>query len=230
MPNCSTKYKIFIASYYISCNVTAPDNVDSYIDMSGVSDILGITDMKNTPIEDDVLAALEKLVVGFNETPSSVIRRLLEKSGNIAPIGASATAGNPANGSQPNPFSDLLKSPAYLMANAGKRYFQVLAFLHQLHGEDEFAKITTYKFGGRIYFADNAEAIAASGHSTNPKPIPGTKFFALSTLSNAAKRRILGDVLLLFKYQPSIIGQVIATMPDSAEAKTAQFVYPTPSH
>jgi hypothetical protein len=102
-------------------------------------------------------------------------------------------------------------------ASAGQKYLQILAALHRLQGEAEFSKINNYEFEGRIYIANTVEAIEIGSNSTNPKPIPGTKFFARSTLTNAAKRKILGDVLLLF-YSPSIIGQVLATMPDPADS------------
>jgi negative modulator of initiation of replication len=178
--------------------------------------------MKTISIEDDVLSALEDQVVGFNDTPSSVIRRLLEKSGKLAArTGAisatSAKTGASTNGKHAHPFSDLLKSPAYVTASAGQKYFQVLAALYRLQGEAEFSKINNYEFEGRIYIANNVEAIEIGSNSTNPRPIPGTNFFARSTLTNAAKRKILSDVLLLF-YPPSIIGQVLATMPDPADA------------
>jgi negative regulator of replication initiation len=175
--------------------------------------------MKTISIEDDVLAALEKEAVGFNDTPSSVIRRLLEKSGKLTAATSEASAKTRAssNGKHTNPFSDLLKSPAYMTASAAQKYFQVLAALHRLQGEAEFSKINNYEFEGRIYIANNVEAIEIGSNSTHPKPIPGTKFFARSTLTNAAKRKILGDVLLSF-YSPSIIGQVLATMPDPADA------------
>jgi negative regulator of replication initiation len=175
--------------------------------------------MKTISIEDDVLAALEKQVAGFNDTPSSVIRRLLEKSGKLAPATSATSPKTRAstNGNHANPFSDLLKSPAYQTASAGQKYFQVLAAVHRLQGEAEFSRINNYEFEGRIYIANNVEAIEIGSNSTHPKPIPGTKFFARSTLTNAAKRKILSDVLLLF-YPPSIIGQVLATIPDSGEA------------
>jgi negative modulator of initiation of replication len=176
--------------------------------------------MKTISIEDDVLAALEKQAIGFNDTPSSVIRRLLEKSGNLAAAtsATSAKTGASTNGNHGNPFSDLLKSPAYMTASAGQKYLQLLAALHRLQGEAEFSKINSYDFEGRIYVANNVEAIEIGSNSTNPRPIPGTKFFARSTLTNAAKRKILSEVLLLFNYSPSIIGQVLATMPDPADA------------
>jgi len=178
--------------------------------------------MKTISIEDDVLAALEKQAIGFNDTPSSVIRRLLEKSGELpaATRPTSVKKGSSTNGNHANPFSDLLKSPAYLTASAGQKYFQILAALHRLQGEAEFSKINNYEFEGRIYIANNVEAIEIGSNSTHPKPILGTKFFARSTLTNAAKRKILSDVLLLF-YPPSIIGQVLATMPDPADAPSS---------
>jgi negative modulator of initiation of replication len=179
--------------------------------------------MKTISIEDDVLAALEKQVIGFNDTPSSVIRRLLEKSGKLAAgtSASSAKTGASTNGNHANPFSDLLKSPTYVTASSGQKYLQLLAALHRLQGEAEFSKINSYEFEGRIYVANNVEAIEIGSNSTNPRPIPGTKFFARSTLTNVAKRKILSDVLLLFNYPPSIIGQVLATMPDPADASSS---------
>jgi negative regulator of replication initiation len=179
-------------------------------------------------IEDDVLAVLEKQAIGFNDTPGSVIRRLLEKSGELAPAPRATATGAKrrasTNGNRGNPFSDLLNSPTYATASGVQKYFQVLAALHRLQGEAEFSKINDYEFEGRIYIANNVEAIEIGSNSTKPKPIPGTKFFARSTLTNAAKRKILCDVLLLF-YPPSVIADVLATVPDSVEASSSPLSY-----
>lgn len=184
--------------------------------------------MKTTiSIEDDVLAALEKQAIGFNETPGSVIRRLLEKSCDLAVAPRETATGakkRASNGKRGNPFSDLLNSPTYVTASGLQKYFQVLAALHRLQGEAEFSKLNNYEFEGRIYIANNVEAIEIGSNSTKPKPIPGTKFFARSTLTNAAKRKILGDVLLLF-YPPAIVADVLATVPDSAEASSSPLSY-----
>ena len=188
--------------------------------------------MKTISIEDDVLAALEKQAVGFNDTPGSVIRRLLEESGKLAPVTSAARAasttsakkGASTNENRRDPFADLLRSPTYVTASGVQKYFQVLAALHRLQGEGEFSKINNFEFEGRIYIANNVEAIEIGSNSTNPRPIPGTKFFARSTLTNAAKRKILSDVLLLF-YPPSVIGQVLATLPDAADAPSSPLSY-----
>ena len=174
--------------------------------------------MKTIEIQDDVYQALEKQVRGFNDTPSSVIRRLLAQAA-ASSRGPETKPEDKPNGTLANPFSTLLASPKYSMANAGERYFQLLSFLHQLHGEEQFSQLTTVRFGGRTYFAHTAEAIEESGSSTNPKPIPGTKLYALSTLSNSAKRKLITAILRLFKYDQPIINQVIATLPDSGITK-----------
>jgi negative modulator of initiation of replication len=181
--------------------------------------------MKTIEIEDDVFAALEKRVRGFGDTPSTVIRRLLAQDAPPA-LRSGPPLGPQPSGDPDNPFSPLLTSPTYLMANAGGRFFQILAFLHQLQGEDQFAQLETYRFGNRVYFARDPKTIENSGSSTNPKPIPGTRFFALSTLSNAAKRRIITDVLRSFNYPGNVIGAALATLPDSGIVKSRQFAYP----
>lgn len=180
--------------------------------------------MKTIEIDDEVFAALEKRVRGFNETPNSIIRRLLERPETHAEPDPPAVIADGVN-----PFTPLVTSTTYLMANAGSRYLQILSFIHQIHGEGVFAQLTRHNFGGRVYFADNPDAIEKSGSSTNPRQIPGTKFYALTTLSNAAKRKLITDVLRLLKYSPTVIGHVIMTMPDSGIVKSTQFVYPTPN-
>jgi negative regulator of replication initiation len=108
--------------------------------------------MKIIDIEDDVLAALEKQVRGFNDTPSAVIRRLLEQAARPE-TGMKKEPAIQTNNHTTNPFTPLVTSPAYLMANAGGRYLQILAFLRKLHGDQEFARLETIRFGGRVYFA-----------------------------------------------------------------------------
>ncbi len=177
--------------------------------------------MRTIEIDDDVFASLERRVCGFNDTPSSVIRRLLSQDTSPPPSKSPRPDGH-----ADNPFSPLLTSPTYLVANAGSRYFQILAFLHKLQGEEQFAQLETYHLGNRVYFARDAQAIESRGRSTNPKPVPGTRFFALSTLSNAAKRKIIHDVLTTFNYSGSAIRAVVATLPDSGIVKSRQRNYP----
>lgn len=175
--------------------------------------------MKTIEVDDDVFTGLEHLVRGFNDTPNSVIRRLLQAA--KAPAKAveeRAISTRPEAGDN-HPFHALITSSSYLVANAGGRYFQILSFLHQQHGREQFERLTTHAFGGRVYFARDSKVIERSGNSTNPKLIPGTAFYALSTLSNAAKRNVLRQALTLFNYPPAIIAQVVATIPDSGITK-----------
>ena len=48
---------------------------------------------------------------------------------------------------------------------------------------------------GRLYFAKDAQTLEENGKSVNPKQIPGTPYWVITTTSTPLKQEILGLVM-----------------------------------
>lgn len=108
-----------------------------------------------------------------------------------------------------------VKGPEFQSHRKGlDRYLALLSWLHSRHPE-RFAAIQDIPFGGRKYFSHNASDITVSAGVT-AKKIPKSDFFALGTLSNDAKRKIIDRLLNFFGYPPDQVKIVLREMPESA--------------
>ena len=72
-------------------------------------------------------------------------------------------------------------------------------------------------FGGRLQFGTEAD-VANSGVSTRPLLIPGSSLYALTNLSTAEKRKILGQALQVLGYPESAIAAAQAALGRSPAA------------
>src|SRR5271170_5932749 len=176
-----------------------------------------INNIKPIQLEDNVFAALEKRVRGFNDTPNDVIKRLLEESSDTT----NSTHPKPKTekaslnvSQQASALIQFVQSPKYLMGDAKSRYFSVLEFLYQRH-KDKFSVLEQYGRGKRINFARDAKTIEQSGNSTYPERIQNTPYYALTNLPNLRKRLILSDIFKMFHYPPEEISVVLKSIPDS---------------
>jgi negative regulator of replication initiation len=173
--------------------------------------------MKTIQLEDDVFAALESNVRGFNDSPNDVIKRLLGEFGesnNSVPKKPNPTIAPSSASQKVSAIVQLVQSPKYLMGDAKDRYFAVLEFFYR-HHRNEFSLLENYRRGRRINFARSAKTIEESGSSTFPEQIPNTPYYVLTNLSNPRKRQILEDILKMFKYPISEITIVLKSIPDS---------------
>jgi negative regulator of replication initiation len=173
--------------------------------------------MKTIQLEDDVFAALENKVRGFNDSPNDVIKRLLGEFGesnNSVPRKPNPTIAPSGASQKVSAIVQLVQSPKYLMGDAKDRYFAVLEFFYR-HHRNEFSLLENYRRGKRVNFARSAKTIEESGSSTFPEQIPNTPYYVLTNLSNPRKRQILEDILKMFKYSSSEIAIVLNSIPDS---------------
>lgn len=145
--------------------------------------------MKTIEIENDIYEFLLKNTADFGETPSSVLRRLLDINGASPAEEESAEMGE---------VDRMLASTefAYARGVVG-RFLTILSALYHLD-EEKFKGVEKIRGRGRIYFAQDRETLEKSGRSVNPKVIPGTEYWVITTTPTDLKQEILSRVLQLY--------------------------------
>ena len=161
--------------------------------------------MHTIQVDDGVLKALEAQVSGFGQTPNDVLRRLLDLDG--------GTTAAPSHAAVKDPVLKLLESPSFLaLSEAEERYLAILGVLYSNH-RTHFSRLETYGKGKRPYFARSTEAIKAAAPYAGAKAVPNSPYFALTTLDNASKRKVLQKALTMFGYRASTTSKATATIP-----------------
>lgn len=145
--------------------------------------------MKTIQIDNEVYSGLLENVSDFGETPNSVLRRLLRLEGDAR-----------SEGSEKSPeISALLESMEFRLAKGVVgRFLLILSWLHQ-RNPNEFHLVENVKGRGRIYFAESAELLKQSGKSVNPKKIPESPYWVISTTPTDLKQDILENVMKLLR-------------------------------
>jgi negative regulator of replication initiation len=166
--------------------------------------------VKTIEIDDEVYVAIERRVESFNQSPNTVLRKVLgiiEKP-NPAPSPTLPTT----------PSLDVfLRSGDYVSAvTADERYLKLISWLLRNH-VDLHSRLDGYRMRTRILFAKDPEKIEKTGQSVVVKRVPGIDFpfFAMVTLDNPGKRKIVKRVLALAGYTATAAEQGLATLPDS---------------
>lgn len=166
--------------------------------------------MKTIEIDEQVYAAIKRRVEDFNESPNAVLRKVLgvtEKQHLMV---------LPENPSAPS-LDGFLRGGDYISATtADERYLKLIAWLLQNHIELQ-ARLDGYRLRKRILFSKDTKEIESSGQGVIAKRIVGLDFpfFAMVTLDNPSKRKIIKRVLALAGYSPSSLEQALNTLPDS---------------
>jgi len=141
--------------------------------------------MKTISIDEEVVEHLRKNVRDFEETPNSVLRRLLHLG---APVGGMAPAPK-------TPVDEFISSSEFRFARgAVGRFVASLAWLYQQHRE-RFDVVVRIRGRGRLYFATSADELERSGKSVNPKQIPGSPYWVITTTPTSLKQEILAEVM-----------------------------------
>jgi negative modulator of initiation of replication len=141
--------------------------------------------VKTIEIDDEVLGALRKNVSDFDEKPNSVLRRLLRLPG----------AGDATPSKTKLPVQDFLASPEIRFAKgAVGRFLSVLSWLHR-QNKDKFTVVEDIRGRGRLYFSKSAEELERSGRSVNPKKIPDSPYWVITTTPTILKQEMLSEVM-----------------------------------
>ena len=165
--------------------------------------------MKTINIADDTHDFLLKNVLDFGETPDAVLRRFLK----LPPLGGSgASSGTVLAGIPKSALQKLLESSNFTYAKGVVgRFLVVLGWLHDADPA-AFTKVFAIKGRGRLYFAKDAETLEESGKSVNPKQIPSTSYWVITTTSTPLKQEILETVMKELGYGLSDIKTATAAI------------------
>jgi len=162
--------------------------------------------MKQIEIGEDTHAHLLKNMVDFGETPDAVLRRLLK----LGP--GSGTGGAAPAGAEKSPLQKALESSEFTYAKGvvGK-FLVLLRWVHGAHPSD-FAKVLSIKGRGRLYFGKDADTLEKSGTHVNPKQIPGTPYWVITTTPTILKQEILERVMKELGYSAADIKTATAAI------------------
>lgn len=173
-------------------------------------------------IDDKVFAELSRRATGFNVTPNTVIRRVLnlldtpDHSSENRPILAQSTAHQTPNRGSRSGLVEFVQGDRFQdHSQAIDRFLMLLGWLHLTH-KSEFADVALgFRKGNRVYFAKSQKGVEQSGVGITAKPIPQSPYWVLTTLDNKSKRNVVEDLLRHLKYPRGDINLVLAELPDS---------------
>ena len=133
----------------------------------------------------------------------------------LAPV---VIASSPAT----NALLQLVQDRRILFGTAIERYMAFLKTLLLNDGNAESTMLNHSRGRHRVQFARTAAEINASGNTTNPRQIPGTRVYALTNLSNESKRSIANELLGSLKYSM----QLRQTICNWIMGRSARISYP----
>jgi negative modulator of initiation of replication len=166
--------------------------------------------MRTIQVEDDVYQYLLQRAQEIGEQATPILRREL---GLPRPNGSDQSSfvspgATPRNGTHDGELLALVANPTFQRHGSVKeKYLEILSFLAKKHGQD-FDRVLTIGGRHRTYFASSSEEIRKSGTSTQPRPIPGTNFWALTNAATRHKRQILWRVLAALGYSTPTLHEV----------------------
>ena len=164
--------------------------------------------MKTINIEEDIHSHLLKNTVEFGESPSSVLRRLLgfedsKKFAEEVQLGK-----NLVGTDAPSEIEIHLKSLEFRYSKgAVGRFLSILGLVYKKHAS-VFQKVENIKGRGRLYFSRNVQVLNEAGRNVNPKQIPGSPYWVITTTPTDLKREIITVVMKTFDYSGADIRAV----------------------
>jgi len=152
--------------------------------------------MKMIAVEPDVCEYVLNEVAMSGESPTDFLRRRLGIRTKAGPSSMTATS----------LLDDVFRSAEFRHAKGVVgRFLVLLGWLYRKHQED-FAKVESIKGRGRLYFAKSARQLHEAGKSVNPKQIPGSPFWVITTSPTDLKQDTIGSVMKVLGYtQPEIL-------------------------
>lgn len=179
--------------------------------------------MKTITLEDDVFADLDKLTTSLF-SHSDVIRKLLTPRNHDLQSSSAILA---VRTEETDRLTECVQSLDYqMMKSAISKYLYLLGWLSKTY-PNEFKRVESYKRGNRVYFAKSqAEVVEGGNGAIHAKQIPHSNIWALATLDNATKRKILTHLLPLFGFKQNAISRAISTIADSGghESKVNKYI------
>jgi negative regulator of replication initiation len=167
--------------------------------------------VKTIEIDDYVYKAIERRAEGLYQTPNAVLRKALGVVEIPRP--------NALHDSDPTSSSldQFLCGGEYLSATtADERYLKLISWLLRNRVELQ-STLDGYRERKRVLFSKDMKKIEDTGQRVKVKSIPqtGISFYAMVTLDNSQKRKVISRVFTLAGYDAEVVDRVIKTLPDS---------------
>lgn len=146
--------------------------------------------MKTIEIDEAVYDALLAKILDFGDTPNQVLRRELgigkEDAPEIDP--------------EQSPLQKFLASTEFQFAKgAVGRFLLILSWLYK-RDQSAFAAVEEIRGRGRIYFSKNLRDLEEAGRSVNPKQIPDSPYWVITTTPTDLKQQMIENVMKALKY------------------------------
>jgi negative modulator of initiation of replication len=173
-----------------------------------------MTTVKPLALEPDVYSYILDKLAESGQSASSFLRNRLGISPAVAEVQAPPTS---ASTSSSTSFDELLNSSRFRYAKGVVgRFLVVLAWLYSRHRK-EFVAVESVKGRGRLYFARSAQQLKESGKSVNPKPIPDSPYWVITTSPTNLKQEMLGSAMNALGYSKSEIARAQSAIARDSE-------------
>jgi len=161
------------------------------------------TETKSLPLELDVYDFILDGMAASNSNASGFLRQQLRM-----PTAPKPTTTAPTNAA----LDAVIASERFRYARGvvGK-FLVLLSWLHEQH-KSSFGVVENIRGRGRLYFAKSPEPLNNSGRSVNPKKIPGSDFWVITTSPTPLKQETLGNVMKAFDYSAAEIAKAKAAI------------------
>ncbi len=165
--------------------------------------------MKNIEIDEALYQHIVANTQSIGESASSILRRLIglteqnevsEKQANTE-VTEKKTIVNSVSfkKKKESVFNYINKEELAMQRGAVGRFLLILAALYRGNSK-EFHKVTDISGRDRLYFANNEQALVASGSSTNPRQIPESPFWVITNSNTTRKKMMLTKVAVTLGY------------------------------
>jgi negative modulator of initiation of replication len=172
--------------------------------------------MKTLAIEPDIASWLLDRVAESGKSVSDILREQLRLQPQPKRTTASASATAPVpTPVTTSPFDELFASSEFRYAKGVVgRFLVLLSWLYKKHPE-QFGKVESIKGRGRRYFAKSAKELEDSGRSVNPKQIPASPYWVITTSPTDLKQQMVRAVMLALGYGDEDAGRAEAEIAGS---------------
>jgi negative modulator of initiation of replication len=156
--------------------------------------------VKPLALEVDVFDHIINRIAESGESPSTFLRRCLALTSSSSSVAPPTAVGSVPPAPRYSEMDALFSSAEFRHAKGVVgRFLVLLGWLYQKH-RPYFDKVETIKGRGRLYFAKSEDALNDAGKSVNPKQIPNSPFWVITTSPTDLKQQMIRSVMFTFGY------------------------------
>ncbi|MCG7495776.1 replication initiation negative regulator SeqA [Vibrio sp. Of7-15] len=183
--------------------------------------------MKTIEVDEELYLYIASQTQHIGESASDILRRLLmepttqepKKAAILPPVVNSQTpepkgivvskdAGMEIQLDRVKEVRSLLISDEFAAQDkAIGRFMTVLSSLYRIDPQG-FSEATALKGRTRVYFANDADTLLASGKTTKPKAIPNTPFWVITNTNTGRKRQMIDQLMIKMGFNSDLIEKV----------------------